>query len=477
MAVDLPATLQVNAWTTHAPAPSPLAPTWARWATHPHMVDADRTLAAPEPVDDRDVLDPRVGWGLVVAEDETRSEADRATGADLPQILRELVAARKGVILRYREAATEFLRRYYTDGSAQDVSISGSKSGTARGALPKYLLLWGSPSRGGSPGYVPWRFQYALNGPRFVGRLHLEGAALERYVSALLDDWTGAAARPEQPVVWAVDHHPSDITHLMRQLIADPVTTALAGDPQVGGRVRYFAESTATAARLIDALADAAKPPAFVLTTSHGQTGPIDSPPAMAASLGMPVDQEGALVTPAALLSRWAPDGAVWYSHACCSAGSDDTTQYDELVPDGEIKDILRAVAALGATVAPLPTALLGAERPLRAFIGHVEPTFDWTLRHPQNRQPLTAAIQQTLYDGLYRARPEPVGMAFARVFAHVGHLFAQFHLARQGATAVDPTARLEARAAALRTQLGALDRQACVILGDPAVSLPALGN
>jgi hypothetical protein len=65
--------------------------------------------------------------------------------------------------------------------------------------------------------------------------------------------------------------------------------------------------------------------------------------------------------------------------------------------------------------------------------------------------------------------------MAFARVFTQVGQLFAQFHLAKQDATAVDPTARLTARAAALRTQLGALDRQACVILGDPATALPAL--
>jgi hypothetical protein len=476
MAADLPTTLQVNAWTTRASAPSPLAPTWTRWATAQHMVDADRTLAAPEPVDDRDFLDPRVGWGLVVADDETRTEADRARGLDLPPSLRELVAARKGVILRYRDAArAEFLRRYYTDASAQDLSISGSRNGTARGALPKYLLLWGSPARTGSPGYIPWRFQYVLNGPRFVGRVHLEGPALDRYVSALLDDWKTSAVRPEQPVVWATDHDPGDITHLMREVIADSVKKAFTGDPQIGDRVRYFSQGTATATRLIAALSDAARPPALVVTTSHGQTAPLDDVAAMAATLGMLVDQDGTLVTPAALLTTWRPDGAMWYSHACCSAGSDDTTQYDDLVPDGEIKTILRAVAGLGSTVAPLPTALLGAERPLRAFIGHVEPTFDWTLRHPLNKQPLTTAIVEALYNGLYRAKPEPVGMAFARVFTQVGQLFAQFHLAKQDATAVDPTARLTARAAALRTQLGALDRQACVILGDPATALPAL--
>src|SRR5690606_19079114 len=123
----------------------------------------------------------------------------------------------------------------------------------------------------------------------------------------------------------------------------------------------------------------------------------------------------------------------------------------------------------------PMPTRLLGAKRPLRAFVGHVEPTFDWTLRHKDNKQPLTTALQQTLYDGMYRARPEPVGMAFKRVFAHVGQLFAQFHRAKQQTLAIDPDVRARARAAALRTQLGALDRQACVILGDPTVALPPL--
>ena len=129
------------------------------------------------------------------------------------------------------------------------------------------------------------------------------------------------------------------------------------------------------------------------------------------------VDQYGAPLDPAALLAKWQPDGAIWYAHACCSAGSDDATQYADLVGDGPVKDVLLGVASLGATVAPLPTALLGAERPLRAFVGHVEPTFDWTLRHPESKEPLTHALRTALYDGMHRARPDPVGMAFGPVF------------------------------------------------------------
>ena len=477
MAPDLPDSLQINAW-AGSPAVSPLAATWTAWATTQHMADANRTMAAGEPVDQRDWQDARVGWGLVVADrDELHlSVKDLAQGVDLPEPLRQLVNARQGPILRYREdVGLESLRRYYPDGTSENLSISGSKPGTAREQLPMYLLIWGSPAKGGSPPCVPWHFHYTLNCSRYVGRLHLEGAALDRYVSALMNDWTGSAIRSDRPVVWAVDHNPNDITHLMRQVVAEPVERELRQDAQIGAKVRYFSAAGATHSALVNALADAGSSPAFVLTTSHGMTGPLNDPAAMAASLGLLVDQNRSALKPGDLLSTWQPDGAIWYSHACCSAGSDDATQYGDLVPDGTVKDVLNAVAAIGASVAPFPTELLSAERPLRAFIGHVEPTFNWTLLHPLNKQPLTDAIQQALYNGMYRARPEPVGLAFQRVFAHVGQLFGQFHQAKKKTTAVDPDVRARARAAALRTQLGALDRQACVILGDPTVALPPL--
>jgi hypothetical protein len=62
---------------------------------------------------------------------------------------------------------------------------------------------------------------------------------------------------------------------------------------------------------------------------------------------------------------------------------------------------------------------LLGAERPLRAFVGHVEPTFDWTLRDPTNKQVLThvmcAALYDKLYEGYQRYRQERAGHARLR--------------------------------------------------------------
>ena len=51
-------------------------------------------------------------------------------------------------------------------------------------------------------------------------------------------------------------------------------------------------------------------------------------------------------------------------------------------------------MTAFGAFTTPLPRALLGATRPLRAFVGHVEPTFDWTLRQRQTGEHLTFPLE-----------------------------------------------------------------------------------
>jgi hypothetical protein len=75
-----------------------------------------------------------------------------------------------------------------------------------------------------------------------------------------------------------------------------------------------------------------------------------------------------------------------------------------------------------GATVAPLPTALLGAPRPLRAFVGHVEPTFDWTLRDPNNKQVVTHVLRAALYKNLYQQDwCTPIGYALKDVFKEAG--------------------------------------------------------
>lgn len=470
MSTLFPTELAANLWTGDASPTATLDEAARKWGLKARMEKVSRALAAAEPVDLRDWRHPQVGWGLVLPDDDALPAAARATADDAPEPIRALLAARAGApVLRYRaETGARFLRRYYPDGSAQDIAISGGGArGVAPGALPYYLLIYAAPE------VIPWRFQYLLNQPCFAGRLTLTGTALENYVNALLKTWDGAGCDPHQPVVWTVDYGGGDITTLMRKAIAEPVAEKLAADSQIGAGVRLLDDEEATFAALKTTLAQ--RQPALIVTTSHGQTGPLHDPAQMAAALGVPVDGQHLTLDIDALLAAWQPDGAIWYAHACCSAGCDSVNSYKELAPAGSaLASVLDGVAALGAQVAPLPQRLLGADKPLRAFIGHVEPTFDWTLRQPETGQVLTRTTIAALYDHMHRAQPEPVGMAFNPGYKVVGELFQQWQqLTTQFASAAADRDFIRLMTAS--AQLAALDRQSLVILGDPTVALPPL--
>jgi hypothetical protein len=374
-------------------------------------------------------------------------------------------------VFRYSASFQDrFLARDHPDGRREFVAVSGSPRGLGPKSLPYYLLIYGSPE------VVPWSIQYMLNGTCFTGRLGLRDEALANYVAALRSGWEGSRRRRDRPVLWTVDFGGDDITHLMRQAVAEPLFSRWRSDGELVGGATLLAGTDATASRLADALA--ASSPALVVTTSHGATGPLSDPAAMRARLGLPVDQDHLLVGPETL-AGWEPDGAIWYAHACCSAGCDGRTVYDGLVRAGStVEATLKAIAALGARVAPLPEDLLGRKKPLAAFVGHVEPTFDWTLRQPETGQFLTATLLKALYDGMYRAKPEPVGLALDACYDHVGELLRQSWQAQtRFAQEADPKRRREWQLAATRTQLMALDRQAMVVLGDPTACLPTGGE
>jgi hypothetical protein len=323
----------------------------------------------------------------------------------------------------------------------------------------------------GGPAAIPWEVQYRLNLPCCIGRLDLPEPEFSGYVDHLIDEWEGSPASSRQPVVWAVDHGLHDITHLMRKAVAEPVLASLQADGQIGDRAVGFRPEDATCAGLASALGE--RKPALVVTTSHGMTGPLEDPGEMGRQLGLLLDSEHSVLAPQEVLNDWSPDGAIWYAHACCSAGSDAKTRYEGLVREGSTVDrILKGVAAVGAKISPLPTALLGAPKPARAFIGHVEPTFNWTLQRPETRQITTESITRALYNRMHRRVPEPVGMAFRDFYRTVGELLASWELSMRRVNDGD----FEARQPAMRARLTALDRQSLVLLGDPTVSLPPLG-
>lgn len=467
----LPATLSVNAWTGDARPQADMSAATLAWALQ-------RRSGGPRP-DDRLMVpaglpnewnwrDPLVGWGLVLPDDDSLPPAERALAHDAPEPIQRLLAARKGSpVLRWRENHDGYLSRYDANGGRKRLSMVGSSSGIGADALPRYLLLCASPQQ------IPWSFQYSANLSHYVGRLDLAGPALDNYVTALLSDWNGARCDPRAPLVWSVSHGCPDITWLMDAVISRKVFDAYTTDPDgdLADCVGLF-DADATGDNLLQSLVD--RQPALVLTTSHGMTGPLDDTRATQAQLGTPVDVDHRALDLEQLATKWSPNGAIWYSHACCSAGSDALSAYDELFdPASEVTRVLRGVAkACGARCAPLPQRLLGTSAPLRAFVGHVEPTFDWTLRDPDTGQPLTSTLHDALYNRLYaEGGGRPLGWALARVFADAGRMLGLWAKACRDFDRLLPGSK----EAALYYQIAALDRQHTVILGDPTVALPKL--
>jgi len=458
-AAILPTALATNAWTGERAAAGELVTRPAGWIV-PTMPRVTQLMRPPRPADPTDPTDCRVGWALVLPARDNDAD-DLAHARDAEQPLQDLLAHRgpAAKVLRYRPDYGH-IALFEADGTP--VPTSGAAQGVAPGCLPRYLLLAAGPD------VLPWALQYTLAAVCAVGRLHLTGLPLGRYVEALRRNSPVGPARYGAPLVWAVDHGDGDITALMRTLIAQTIYDDFRADSEMRAAT-LLDGSRATTDGL--SLALATGDPALVVTTSHGMTGPLTDAAMLRRDLGLPVDTLRSIVTADEVLTAWAPNGAVWYSHACCSAGSDSPSAYTGLLdPQSDVHAVLTAVANLGPTVAPLPTALLGAAEPVRAFIGHVEPTFDWTIEFPWTRTALTASIRTALYHGI--SRGEPVGYAMQQVWRDIGPL-RQAHADAVRLYEDEPDQARRGLTAALYCRLAASDRAGTVVLGDPAARLP----
>ena len=464
----LPGELEDLDWTadtlsgTIAATSAQIRPVWALGDRH---LLSDQVLY-PKERHDTDFRDPRVGWGLILPDAPGLVDGQPDDAAEAPEPIRQLLAARGGKVLRYR-AGTPIGEAFLHDYPA-GLSLSyaaGSAVGAGPGCIPRYLLIYASPTD------IPWRVQSQLNSSFFVGRLDLEDEGLRNYVACALTDWAGSTVRYGEPVVWCADLGGGEITTVMRRAIGDDLAARFRDDPDTPG-LSYLGEggATVTGSDLMAALAG--HRPAVVVTTSHGVSEP-GSPGALAQQLGLPVDADLKALDPAALLAQWQPDGAVWFAQACCSAGADRPSSYQGLFPAAStIAGSLAAASGAGPLIAPLPRVLLGARRPLRAFIGRVEPTFRWTLQSPWTNIPLAQQLVEAIYLGVCGF--QPVGHALRDWFSPIGGLLAQAdRLAVDYDTTEDPALAAKVRSLSVYDRVLAYDRANLVILGDPAVALP----
>ena len=466
MDLVLPDSLAINAWNGSGRAVSGGLHDPSLWGVRNSLPRVGEELWGAKEPDLTCWRDPDVGWGLVLPDNPELGAADRACAIDAPEPICELLGDRPGSpVFRYLNDVDDPLARLgrdLPDGRRVTPDIARSKYGVGEDRIPYYLLICASPEQ------VPWDLQYALNARSAVGRLDLDEAGLANYVAALRRGWDDRAEPLASMVIWATDHGAGDMSRTMRLYIAAPLWDLVKDDPDVGGCSTMLDRDHggATAESLLEALA--ARAPGMVVTTSHGVTCPLDDLAALRAALGLPVGEDESFVSGEHVLGSCDLYGTVWYAHACCSAGSRDQTVFEDLFDAGsEAGKVLRGVAALGSVSSPLPRALLGAPRPLRAFVGHVEPTFDWTIADPQTRQTLAGGLTTALWTRMFKRASCTVGHAFRCYFDPIGPLSVrQMRLRECWNVGKDVTAEL------LAAQLPGRDLMSTVILGDPTVRL-----
>ncbi|HWE50657.1 MAG TPA: hypothetical protein VG273_12750 [Bryobacteraceae bacterium] len=457
--MSFPALLRANAFDGEAAAEGIPAKTWA---LHPVLPELRTTLAEPVEFNLLDWSHPCVGWGVVAAVPPNATENDLRTSADLPDCIRALIRDRNDApVFRYRPDWDLKFDQLTNYADNVDVDIASSPAGTGPGCLPQYLLILGDART------IPWRLQFQLNANRFAGRLPLSGTDLDNYVARLRCGWANSDTCFRNSLVWATNHGYPDITDLMFHVLAKPVFEAYRQDNNIGPAARFLGAEDATHEALLCNLKR--RRPGVIVTASHGMTGPVAEPKQIPIRLGLPVDRNRQVLCIERILADWRPDGAIWYAHACCSAGTSGAKGFAGLVPaDSTLGRTFESLYQAGETIAPLPLALLGSDKPARAFIGHVEPTFDITLRNEKSGQWFTDPIVSTLYDQVYLRHP--LGYGMRRLLGNLPGVSSAWLNARKH-FAGDDQSHLQM----LNNALRGLDLQATVLLGDPTVAIPQL--
>ncbi|TQN42913.1 hypothetical protein FHU33_2324 [Blastococcus colisei] len=443
------------------------------FAPDPHELDElryRRELATRKvlgPGEGRDPCDlSQVGWGVLFAQSCAPSIRDA---------LRPLLDHRRAQVCAggddryYREFWGEDA---YRPGESKTRLLARYGAGPGPvdpGRVPYYLLLVGGPSD------IPFSVQYQLDVQYAVGRLYFQTPDEYRgYADGVVAAETTGVPRSRSVAFFAPQNPGDRATELSRSELVEPLAQRLATD-HADWDVRASVGEDATKPCLLELLTGDSSP-ALLFTAGHGVGWPAGHPHqarrqgALVCQEWPGPDADDEFTEEHYLGADDVPDdahvhGLVALHFACFGAG---TPEWDEFAhrEAGSTPERL----APEPFVSTLPRRLLGHENgPALAVAGHVDRAWGYSFKWPG------AGRQTEVYRSCLARllRGHPIGSAFD----YVNQRYAEL--------AADLSAELHEVQVGRRpdhVSLSAMwtannDARGFVVLGDPAVRLPAFSD
>ena len=391
------------------------------------------------------------GWGIVFAQGDPMEPAIRE--ALQPLLERRRKQASLLCEGRYRECTGELA---YVPGEEKHDFLARLKTGPGTvdpDHVPYYLLLVGDPK------VIPFPFQYQLDMPCAVGRIHFDTLdEYERYARSVVETETKPPLRPRKTVLFGPRHQDDPPTDISLQHLLEPLRQEL--NKWKDWETSAIVAAKATKARL-GSLLGGAETPSLLFTGGHGVgfdcghprqkqcqgallcqewAGPGHSAPRDCYFSGDDLEDAGSL------------SGLISFHFACYSAG---TPAYDGFSEDDEVQ------ISPEPFVARLPQRMLAHPKGgALAVVGHVDQacessflwktagsqvlTFAHTLWRLQDDYPIGAAM-------------DPMNQRYMEISSDV--------FSRRG--------KGEAKEWEAFLRMACQDASNYVIVGDPAVRLP----
>jgi hypothetical protein len=392
------------------------------------------------------------GWGIIFARGDRRESAIRE--AMQPLLDRRKNQASLHCARRYQEFTGD---RAYRPGEEKQDFLTRLNIGPGTldpDRLPYYLLLVGDPKD------ISFPFQYQLDVPCAVGRIHFETLdEYERYARSVVEAEIRPPERPRKAVLFGPRHLDDPPTDISVEHLLEPLTRELKKWPD--WETSVVVAEQATKSRL-EALLGGAETPSLLFTGGHGlgfDCGHSRQKDCQGALLCQEWRGQGHVaprecyfsaddVSESASLS-----GLISFHFACYSAG---TPAFDGFSPEEDIP------IAPEPFLARLPQRMLAHPRGgALAVVGHVDQacqsSFLWH----------TAGSQvQTFAHTLWRLQDDyPIGAAMEPMNLRYTEISSELFTKRSNGKADEWEDFLN---------MACHDARNYVVVGDPAVRLPA---